>query len=114
MGTTKGLTGLTYLAAVLTAGATLIAPVAHADPDPHLPSGADNYCPGGLSTLDAPGSCMGVPYPDGTRWIESFYRNPTNPFDIPSWRRWCSFDRSDNGSSADRDYLYAGHGCGRG
>ncbi len=109
-----GLIGCALLVAVVTVilGAPFV-PVAHADPDDHIPSGPNNYCPGGPSTFDSPGACTGVPYPDDTRWIEAFYRNATNPFEAPSWHRWCSFDRTDNGTSTDRVYLLNGNGCGR-
>jgi hypothetical protein len=54
---------------------------------------------------------MGEQYPDGTRWIDAFYNVSTNPFPMPSWHRWCSFDRP-NRSIAEYNYIQQ-KGCGR-
>jgi hypothetical protein len=104
-------------AAVTVTASVLAAPLAYADdegPDPHFPDGAAGYCPGGYSTYDSPGSCMGVPYPDGTRSITSFSNNPTNPFPMPYWHVWCSADRNlGYANSPERTYVTM-QGCGRG
>lgn len=86
----------------------LSSPAAHADPDPHMPSGPDGYCPGGLSQYDVKGNCMGLPFPDGTRWIDAFYK-PT-PFAPPMWNRFCSFDRPQ--TTGEADYAQR-QGCAR-
>lgn len=96
------------LSAVAVMLGVLYSPAAQADPDSHMPSGPDGYCPGGLSQVDVKGSCMGVPYADGTRWIDAFFK-PT-PFSPQMWNRFCSFDRTQ--TTAEADYVQR-QGCGR-
>jgi hypothetical protein len=67
---------------VLIATATLAAPTAHADPDPHKPDVGANYCPGGTGVGGLPGQpaepfCDGVPYADGSYW-HAVQRSGTN------------------------------------
>ncbi len=50
----------------------LASPLAHADPDPHVPNPWIGWCPGsGQLNLVTIGYCDGVPYPDGTYWHHS-------------------------------------------
>ena len=54
---------------VAIAAALIVAPSAHAAPDPHIPNPGANYCPGG--SAGSPiymGFCDGEHYPDGTYW----------------------------------------------
>lgn len=59
---------ISIAAAAATAGALMLAPVASADLDPHMPIPGVGFCPGGGSDMVFGGYCEGMSYPDGTRW----------------------------------------------
>lgn len=53
------------------------APMAQADPDPHMPNPQANYCPGGgMGSMIYAGYCDGVPYADGSFWHYIQYGMP--------------------------------------
>lgn len=61
-------------------------PMVWADPDPHLPNGSANWCPGGQH----PGYggiryCAGEPFPDGTFYADMWHLGPGGPFGRGAW-----------------------------
>ena len=62
---------ITAIAGFVVAVSTALfgAAAASADPDPHIPDPANDYCPGsGLALKIMWGYCDGAPYPDGSYW----------------------------------------------
>ncbi len=65
---------------------TIFAPIASADPDPHNPNGAANWCPGGIR----PGhggqkNCLGTPFADGTFYSQIWSYGPGGPWSPGHW-----------------------------
>lgn len=60
-----------------------LAPQAAADPyapingDPHIPNIGQGWCPGGNLGIGARQVCAGVPFPDGTFYIQKLTPDPT-------------------------------------
>lgn len=78
---------LTTLAAcAATAFALISAPAAFADPDPHMPNGETEWCPGGRDRSLWGGRCYGVPYADNTRWVQERGQGPAGPFGPSTWK----------------------------
>jgi hypothetical protein len=58
---------ITSVTAILGSAAAFYLPVAWADPDPRVPNGPADWCPGGVEP-DGGGAkyCLGSPFPDGS------------------------------------------------
>jgi hypothetical protein len=89
----SAMTAATTKAGVIAATATAAAPTvaltppAWADPDPHIPSGAANWCPGGDHREQISGGgryCLGAPFADGTFYAHSWGHSPS-PFGPGYW-----------------------------
>ena len=94
---------LRSLAAAALAGAGLtFAPIAVADPDPHIPNGWVGWCPGGQD----PSYCLGEAFPDGTFFAQSRLIIASQPFRGPQWQHYASCRTWVNGQ------LTATPGCG--
>jgi hypothetical protein len=83
--------------AAIAAGLTLFAaPTASAQGDPHIPNGKAGWCPGGDHRERISGGsryCLGVPYPDGSFYAQSWAREPYKWLDPGFWGNsaTCSF-----------------------
>ncbi len=88
-------------AAVITAVATVtLAPPAYADPDPHIPNGEANWCPGGQrSGQGNTTKCLGTPFPDGSFYAQSWSFGAASP---GSWHNFAVCSAWDQG-----DVVYA-------
>jgi hypothetical protein len=80
-----------YLKAIfsvaLVVTAVTMSPNAWADPDPHIPNGAANWCPGG----QRPGYggqqyCLGAQFADGTFYAQTWSFGASGPFAPGAWR----------------------------
>jgi len=74
-------------AAAIAAVATVaLTPPAWADPDPHIPNGAANWCPGGHHPgYGGQRYCLGASFADGTFYAETWHRGPSGPFGPGAW-----------------------------
>lgn len=74
--------------AVVAVAATVgLMPAASADPDPHIPDGNANWCPGGDHREAISGGgryCLGIPFADGTFYAQS-WGHSTSPFGPGYW-----------------------------
>lgn len=81
-----GLTSLIAAAATL-ASAAFSSPLAWGEPDPHIPNGTANWCPGGDHRERMSGGgryCIGAPFADGTFYAQSWGHSPS-PFGPGYW-----------------------------
>ena len=76
---------------VAVSAALMFAPLAGADPDPHIPNGAAGWCPGGQQNQGRQ-YCLGAPFPDGTFLVQGFGIVASQPFRGPQWdaSSWCA------------------------
>lgn len=103
MTTDRATPALHGLAADALAGAGLaFAPIAVADPDPHIPNGWVGWCPGGQQ----PGWCLGEAFPDGTFFAQNRLIIASQPFRGPQWQHFAS------GTTWVDGKLHATPGCG--
>ena len=80
------MTKLGLIAAIAAAITLALAPPAVADPDPHLPDGAADWCPGG----HRPGYggqryCLGTPFADRTFYAQTWSYGPSGFFAPGHW-----------------------------
>ncbi len=76
------------IATIATAAAIALASPALADPDPYIPDGNADWCPGG----EHPGYggiryCLGEPFADGSFYAQTWSLGPSGPFGPGSWHR---------------------------
>lgn len=74
-------------AVIVTAVVTALAPPTWADPDPHMPNGRANWCPGGDHREHVSGGgkyCLGAPFADGTFYAQPWGHSPS-PFGPGNW-----------------------------
>lgn len=74
------------IAMIATAAAIALAPPVWADPDPYIPDGNADWCPGGQH----PGYggiryCLGEPFADGSFYAQNWSFGPSGPFGRGSW-----------------------------
>jgi len=69
------------------AAATLVlAPIAVADTDPHMPNGAANWCSGGKRPgYGGQRHCLGTPFADGTFYEQRWSYGPSGFFAPGHW-----------------------------
>jgi hypothetical protein len=68
------------------AAIALTPPAAWADPDPHTPDGAANWCPGGQHPgYGGTRDCIGESFTDGTFYAETWHYGPSGPFAPGGW-----------------------------
>jgi hypothetical protein len=73
--------------AAVTVAAIALTPPVWADPDPHIPNGGANWCPGGDHREQLSGGgryCIGAPFADGTFYAQSWGHSPS-PFGPGYW-----------------------------
>jgi hypothetical protein len=97
-------------AAIATVATAALTPPAWADPDPHFPNGATNWCPAG----QPPGYggqryCIGESFADGTFYAQTWSLGPSGPFGPGAWMGQASCSRWIEGSIQG-----ARPGCGGG
>jgi hypothetical protein len=73
-------------AAIATVATVALTPSAWADPDPHIPGGAANWCPGG----ERPGQggaryCLGESFTDGSFYAQTWSFGASGPFAPGAW-----------------------------
>lgn len=87
------------VAVIATAAAVALAPVAWADPDPLIPNGSADWCPGGKRPSYGGGTdCLGQPFPDGTFYVQSWRLGTAGPFGPGSWMDFAMCSRWSEGS----------------
>ena len=80
------MTKVSIFGALAAAATVVFAPSAAADPDPHLPDGGSNWCPGGQHPgYGGPHHCLGTPYPDGTFYQQTWAYGPSGFFAPGHW-----------------------------
>ncbi|SLC30778.1 Uncharacterised protein [Mycobacteroides abscessus subsp. massiliense] len=75
------------IATIATAAAIALASPALADPDPFVPDGNADWCPGG----EHPGYggvryCLGESFADGSFYAQTWSLGPSGPFGPGAWR----------------------------
>jgi hypothetical protein len=93
------------------AAAVALTPPAWADPDPHIPSGGTNWCPGGDHREHMSGGgryCLGIPFPDGTFFAQPWGHSPS-AFGPGYWTGTAACSVWIQGSVQGANY---GQGCG--
>lgn len=79
-------TSVVAAAAIATAAAVALPPTAWADPDPHIPNGAADWCPGGQhGGYGGQKYCLGESFADGTFYAETWSLGPSGPFGPGAW-----------------------------
>ncbi|MCV7278921.1 hypothetical protein H7J88_04590 [Mycolicibacterium flavescens] len=74
-------------------------PSASAQPDPKVPNGAANWCPGGQkSGQGGQRYCLGEPFPDGSFYSQTWSFGPGGPFAPGAWHNTASCSVLINGS----------------
>ncbi|SHV05081.1 Uncharacterised protein [Mycobacteroides abscessus subsp. abscessus] len=90
----KSAVGIAVIAVALA-----FAPSAGADPDPFIPDGASNWCPGGThSEYGGVLNCLGAPYPDGTFFAQSRHAGTGGFFSPSRWENFALCMRWSNGT----------------
>lgn len=93
----------------LPAAALVLAPMAHADGDPHIPNPSTGQCAGGGGGSMYMGYCDGLHYPDETYWHRLAWGMPwlgQDPNQVPN--PWTSCVKDTGGPVPDP----APGGCG--
>ena len=79
------------IAIATVATATLTPPPAWADPDPHIPDGAANWCPGGQPAgYGGARYCLGASFADGSFYAQTWSLGPSGPFGPGAWHSGAS------------------------
>ncbi len=66
--------------------ALAVAPAAAAEPDPHIPNGAANWCHGGqYAEYGGARNCLGLPFPDGSVYVQLGSFGSAGPFGRWTW-----------------------------
>ncbi|MGV0767528.1 hypothetical protein [Mycolicibacterium sp. XJ647] len=88
-----------FAAAAATAALAFVAaPIASAQPDPKIPNGAADWCPGGQkSGQGGQRYCLGEPFPDGSFYSQTWSLGAGGPFGPGSWNRMASCSVMING-----------------
>jgi hypothetical protein len=88
------------VAAIAIMGAVSIAPpAAWAEPDPHIPNGAADWCPGGERPRYGGGKyCLGIPFADNTFYSQTWSFGPSGPFAPGAWFGFAACSRWIEGS----------------
>lgn len=72
--------------AAATAATMALTPPAWADPDPHIPDGAANWCPGGKHAgYGGANYCLGTQFADGSFYAQLWSFGPGGPFAPGAW-----------------------------
>lgn len=81
-----------YIVSAAVLGAALaFAPVASAEPDPHIPDGDSNHCLGGIQNQGGGVKyCLGLPYPSGAFYAQGGSFGAGGPFGPWSWHSGAS------------------------
>lgn len=67
-------------------GAAALIPPAWAQPDPHVPNGAANWCPGGKRSESGGATYwLGAPFADGTFYADTWALGTAGPFGPGAW-----------------------------
>jgi hypothetical protein len=110
---TAATTKAVVIAAAAAAATVALTPPAGADPDPHIPNGTANWCPGGDHREQVSGGgryCLGAPFADGTFYAQSWGHSPS-PFGPGYWTGGASCSQWIQGFV---QVLAPGQGCGGG
>jgi hypothetical protein len=74
------------ISTMVVGAALALTPPAWADPDPHIPNGAADWCPGGQRP-DNGGAryCLGAQFADGTFYAQTWSFGASGPFAPGAW-----------------------------
>jgi hypothetical protein len=73
-------------AALATVATLALTPPAWADPDPHIPNGAADWCPGGQPAgYGGQRYCLGAPFADGSFYAQTWSLGAGGPFGPGAW-----------------------------
>lgn len=87
------------ISAVVAGAALTFAPVASAEPDPHIPNAKAGFCPGGdLPSQGGTRYCLGAPFPSGAFYAQTGSFGAGGPFGPWSWHDGASCRVWVNGS----------------
>lgn len=76
----------TIITAAALAAALTFPAAASADPDPHVPNGAADWCPGGKHPgYGGQKYCLGAPFADGTFYAQTWSFGPGGPWNPGHW-----------------------------